>query len=477
MNESPSERDGPTVVMFVRNDATRDVRVRREAASLAEAGYRVTVVAIQPGGLPQREMFGSVEILRVAAPSPWRGRWQEARYHPWRAREWVASAALASLRRGPGGWIPAAGIVGASVAAMPFVGWRATEYAVTRRRRPVVATNDDVWDWLVRWRWSILGWARIAARAAPSASVWVGHDLNALPAAVMAQRRHGGRLVYDSHELFLESGTTATHPRWARRLIGRLEGEWARAADAIVTVNESIATELRTRYRAGPTVVVRNCPPRWAPPESAGHPLREAIGVSATTPVVLYHGGFQPNRGLDQLADAMFQPGLEEAHLVFLGFGRGLEALERRAAEPRAGGRIHVLPAVPSDELLDWVADADVAAMPNQPVTLNERYSTPNKLFESLAAGTPVVSSDTLERRAIVRDDPFGPLGEVCDPTDVASLAGAIRTMLEAPAGERAALRARCRAAARDHMNWETEALRLVALYMQLAPPIKGGGA
>jgi glycosyltransferase involved in cell wall biosynthesis len=463
--------------MFVRNDATRDVRVRREAASLAGAGYRVTIVALLTGALPERDSFGAVEILRVAAPSAWQRHWREARYHPWRARAWVGSLIGAELRRGPSGWLSAAAMAGASLAAIPFVGWRAAEYAVTRRRLPVVRAADDVWDWLAQWRGSILGWARVAALAAPRADIWVGHDLNALPAAVAAQRRRGGALVYDSHELFLEAGKTARRPRWARRILGRLEGGWARAADAVVTVNESIAGEIRQRYRAGPSVVVRNCPPRWTPAEPSGHPLRTAIGIAPGTPLVLYHGSFSPDRGLDQLADAMFEPGLEDAHLVFMGFGSGQALLERRAADPRAAGRIHVLPAVSPDELLDWVADADIGAMPNQPVTLNERYSTPNKLFESLAAGTPVVSSDTPERRAVVLDDPFGPLGRVCDPTDVRSLAGAIRELLEAPAGDRAALRARCAAAARDHMNWETEAERLLALYARLAPFRNGGGA
>lgn len=477
MKRSPRAPEGPRVVMFVRNDATRDVRVRREAVSLAEAGYRVTIVALHTGALAEHESFAGVEILRVAAPSAWHKRWREARYHPWRARRWFVSLIRAELRRGPSGWPAAAAIVASGLVAIPFVAWRALEYAVTRRRRPVVRVDDDVWDWLVRWRGSILGWARLAARAAPTADVWVGHDLTALPAAIIAQRRRGGRLVYDSHELFLDAGSAARRPRWARRIIGRLEGGWARACDAVVTVNESIAAELRQRYRAGPTVVVRNCPPRWTPAEPSGHPLRTAIGVGPETPLVLYHGSFSPDRGLDQLADAMFEPGLEDAHLVFLGFGSGRAGLERRAADPRAAGRIHVLPAVSPEELLALVADADVGAMPNQPVTLNERYSTPNKLFESLAAGTPVVSSDTPERRAVVLEDPFGPLGRVCDPTDVRSLAGAIRELLEAPADERATLRARCRAAALDHMNWETEAAHLVALYARLAPLGGGGGA
>jgi glycosyltransferase involved in cell wall biosynthesis len=473
----PTERAGPKIVMFVRNDATRDVRVHREAASLTAAGFRVTIVALRTSALPEHETVGGVQILRVAAPSAWRRHWQEARYHPWRVRGWVISLVRAELRRGRAGWLGAGGIVAVSVGAIPFVCWRSVEYAVSRRHRPVVRAGDDVWDWLVRWHGSILGWARLAARAAPIADIWVGHDLNALPAAVRAQRQRGGRLVYDSHELFLDAGTAARRPRWARRIIGRLEGGWARAADAVVTVNESIAAEIWQRYRAGPTVVIRNCPPRWTTTEPVDHPLRNAIGVGPGTPVVLYHGGFQADRGLDQLADAILEPGLEGAHLVFMGFGPGQAHLQERAADPHAGGRIHVLPAVSPDELLDWVADADVGAMPNQPVTLNERYSTPNKLFECLAAGTPVVSSDTPERRAIVLDDPFGPLGRVCDPTDVRSLAGAIRGLLEAPVAERAELRARCLAASRDHMNWEIEAERLVALYTRLAPLANGAGA
>jgi glycosyltransferase involved in cell wall biosynthesis len=103
--------------------------------------------------------------------------------------------------------------------------------------------------------------------------------------------------------------------------------------------------------------------------------------------------------------------------------------------------------------------------MVNQPATLNERLSTPNKLFEALAAGVPVVSSDFAERRRIVVDDPDGPLGRVCDPTDPAAVAAAVRDLLALDEPERAGLRARILCAAHERYAWEAQLEVLLALY------------
>ena len=107
--------------------------------------------------------------------------------------------------------------------------------------------------------------------------------------------------------------------------------------------------------------------------------------------------------------------------------------------------------------------------MPNQPRTLNERLSTPNKLFESIGAGLPVVSSDFPERRRIILDDPVGPLGAVCDPTDPAAIARAIRSILDLDANPETDLRRRCSEAARLRWNWETEARSLLEAYQRMA--------
>jgi glycosyltransferase involved in cell wall biosynthesis len=125
--------------------------------------------------------------------------------------------------------------------------------------------------------------------------------------------------------------------------------------------------------------------------------------------------------------------------------------------------------AVSPTELLGWVSEADVDVMPLQRSSLNHWLCTPNKLWESLAAGVPVVVSDFPVMSKIVIDDPSGPLGAVCDPADPASLAVAIRSVLESTPADRVSLRARCRDAALERWNWETESARLIDLYGDLA--------
>jgi glycosyltransferase involved in cell wall biosynthesis len=464
--------------MFVFNDCTTDARVLREAASLVEAGHQVTIMA-RPrdvaSAVVERERRDGFEIVRVPLPQGWK-RWYVLGRYPWRARGWIRFRYAYDARRGPRGWAEA---VAVTPVALAWVGWmlvRAPFYVAFKRlRRGGAQPGGDTLDWLTRWRYSIVGWARAAAAAAPEADAYHGHDLSGLPGAMAAASRHGRTgpgshpaLVYDSHEIYVESGRIAKLPGWARRWLGRQERAWVRRVDALVTVNQSLAEDLGRRYRPRRVVVVRNCPARWQAPAERPDLLRQAAGIPPDAWVALYHGGFSAHRGMEQLAEAILEPGMERVHAVFLGYGSERASLDRRAADPRYGGRLHVLDAVPPHQLPPWVASADVGVMPIQRSTLNHYLSTPNKLFECLAAGVPVVASDFPEMHRIVLDDPDGPLGAVCDPADPAALARAIRSVLELLPADMADLRRRCLKAAHERYNWETEVARLTGLYRDL---------
>ena len=461
------------VAMYVANDASRDTRVLREADALADAGHDVVLVALLSDGSPQpteeRRPSGVrlVRIPRGASLARWRTVQQRTCY-PWRARGTLARGVAVDLRSGPSGWLRAGAKTLAAVVALPWVGYRLVGYGLLGDRLPGLRRWGQV-DFVMTWRRSVFPWAEAAAEVARGADVHHGHDLSGLVAAVAAAQGTPALVVYDSHELYLESGQHARQGAFARRWLRSLERRLARRAAALVTVNRSLEQILRRDLGITRSVVVHNAPPRWTPPEPPPDLIRERLHLPPEARIALYHGVLTPDRGLRQLADAILEPGMDDTHLVFLGYGRLRDELAERAAAPASRGRIHLLDAVPPDELAVWVASADVGVMPNQPVNANQRLSTPNKLFESMAVGLPIVSSDFPERRRIILDDPAGRLGVLCDPTKPEAIAAAIRSIVDLPLAERAALRSRILQAAHERWNWETESARLVALYEELA--------
>ena len=92
-------------------------------------------------------------------------------------------------------------------------------------------------------------------------------------------------------------------------------------------------------------------------------------------------------------------------------------------------GKVHVIDPVPPVELLYWTASSDVMVMAVQPRSENHRFMTPQKLWEALAAGVPVVAADLPGMAAVVHETGCG---VVCDPTSPGSIADAIRRVLGA---------------------------------------------
>lgn len=424
---APPDGRGLRVGMVLYSDLAYDGRVRREAATLARAGHRVTLVCLEgTEGTPDLPLGVDVLVRRPTATS--------------------------ELPSAPN---PYAGRAGGRLSRL------------VRQAR-----------WLVGYSCNVRSWGRLAIDACWPVDIWHAHDLPSL-VAIATAISSGVPVIYDSHELFLEVGSASRLPGVARALLRRYERHLVARVAAIVTVNESLARILRHRYRPKRLVIVYNAPARWSPPAERPERLQQALGLGPDVPVVLYHGAFSADRGLVPLAEAMLEPGLERAHLAYVGFGVMTAELVALSRQPRYGGRIHVVPAVSPETLLDWVSSADVGAMPIQAHPLSHRLSTPNKLFECLAVGTPVVVSDFHEMRQIVLGDPDGPLGETCDPRNPRSIGGAICGILDLDPAAYADLRRRCLKAAHERWNWETEAEKLVALYADVCkgqpqvPPVQ----
>ncbi len=468
------------VVMFVLNDCRTDARVLREAGTLAAAGHSVTVVArttdpyAAAGEVDQQEGF---TIVRVPVATGLTRLLLLGR-RPARLVRALAGSGCRQVREGPRGWRTLiAGAAGLVIAA-PLAAAGAVVVGLPLLALARIPAARPAWldlEWRLQWRFGVIPWTGGAVRAAPPGDVFHAHDLRALPAAIAARARVGGAVVYDSHEIFVEAGANARRPARSRAALRRVERSLAAEAEALVTVNDDLAAVLGPALGLdGRVVVVRNCPPRWDPPEDDPGLLRAAAGVPAHVPLLLCHGSFLPHRGFEQVAAALALPALQGAHAIFLGLGPLRPLLLGLAADPAVRGRLHVVDAVPPAVLPQWISGADIDVVAIQPTTLNHRLSTPNKLFESLAAGVPVVASDFGPMRDIVLGDVDGPLGVVCDPSDPAALADAARSLLDLPAADFTALRRRCLAAAHARYAWEIDRTRLLALYERLTSPLAG---
>jgi glycosyltransferase involved in cell wall biosynthesis len=286
-----------------------------------------------------------------------------------------------------------------------------------------------------------------------------------IPVGLALGRRDGAPVIYDARDIYVDARNIARLPAFARRLFAGVERRWARRAARVMTVNRPYAEVMAERFGVALPAIVLNA--SYRRPTTTAHPkplLHERLGLTSEARLVLYHGGLSPDRGIEQLIDAL--PLLPaDVHLVLLGYGPLETSLRAQATEPALTGRLHLLPAVPPGELLDWVASADLAAMPIQPTTLNHRLTTPNKLLEAMAVGVPVVASNLPGMAGIVEDTGCGVL---CEPTDPASIASAIRTLLNASPAEREARRERTLAAAQGSYSWEAQLEILLAEYGRL---------
>ncbi len=400
----------PRAVVLVPSPANPYSRALRIARSLAGAGYEVEIAAVLEPGVPREERDGEVVIRR---------------YVP--ERESGAS-------RLPG---------------------------VHQARQVALWPEAD------------RGWYRTLRREVEPADLYhacgyraVGVALDLAASARNAGR--SGRVIYDVIDVQLDSQVYADLPGAVRLVHGVRERRWIRAVDAIVTVNQPLADHLARSWpiAEAPTVLL-NCQPRWTAPDVRPTHLRDATGIPPERAVVLFLGKLAEQKGLDEAAEAVLR--LPDAALVLLGFGTWLDRLRARDRDPRFAGRHFTLPPVHPDAVPEWTASADVSIVAVPANSLNQRLSTPNKFWESLTAGTPVVVGRELEVMAgiLAADD----LGATADPADPVDLARALASIVDRPPAERSAMRERCLAVTRERYNWETAVEAYLALVRRLVPP------
>jgi len=423
-------------VVLVGNPAAPYSRGLRIARALTDEGFDVEIAATSGEGLPDREHDGPIEIRRYR-PSGYFAR-MALRYR------------------------------GADSTTAPRSGWSGSMPVRVGR-----AMAGRFWRWAF-WPHTVRGWWRTLGRELEPADLYHACGSLTIAAALAARGRdrkagRRSRAIYDFIDIAAESNNVLDFPRLVRRWVALRERRWAGASDALTTVNEALAERLQARLRpAEPPVVVPNYPVPWTPPATRPDLIRAAVGLPASTRIVLFQGRLGPNLGLPESAEAILR--VPDAALVLIGFGRWYELSRARDHEPRFAGRHFTLPAVHPDELAAWTASADVALVPLPPVSFNQRFATPNKFLEAVVAGTPIVLGPGLPAmEAILRRHDLGRVARSLGPDD---LAAAIVEVLDRPADVLAAERDRLAALAAERFTWPVAAATYRQLVRRVAGPV-----
>lgn len=225
------------------------------------------------------------------------------------------------------------------------------------------------------------------------------HDLSALPVGVVFKLLQKTKVIYDAHELETEQEVGYREiPSLRKRLSKWLERWLMKEVDAMITVSPSIQNWYVERFPVVPVNLVRNIPANLENP-SVSYPLREQLEIPDNALLFLFIGMLGADRGIE-IALASFQEQEVRHHLAFMGNGPLREKIEDVIHNCP---RIHLLSPVPHKEVILYSNSADVGVCLNEDTCLSFRYSLPNKLFESLIGGIPVLASDLPDQAEIVR--------------------------------------------------------------------------
>ena len=283
------------------------------------------------------------------------------------------------------------------------------------------------------------------------------HSVTALPMAVAIKLVNRCPLVYDTHELETESAES----RGPRKLLYKaIERLFMPFVDVISVVSDGCAGWYRQRYPSKKVWVVKNFPKACDRRIVRSDIFRKYFALDEKDILFIYQGMIGKWRGIEILLN-VFRRVDPSKHIVFMGYGSD-EYLGKIAQAGRETPNIHFYPGVDPSQVVQYTSGADVGIALIENSCASYYYSLPNKLLESLSAGSPVIVSDFPDMRSLIDEYDCGWKVEVAED----QVLHLVQNISQADVD-----RKRVGALRWSQENtWEAEEKTLLAIYDELLP-------
>jgi len=221
------------------------------------------------------------------------------------------------------------------------------------------------------------------------------HCLSTLPIGFFFKLFVKSKLVYDTHELETEVIESAGIRKKINKVIEKI---FIQFADVIFVVSDSIANWYKNQYNLKEVYVIRNVPYRHSRKSENSNVLKAKFNLRDDELLFIYQGLLSEGRGVEILLNT-FSKVDKKKHVVFMGRGF-LEYLIKKYEYNFSN--IHFHPSVIPEDVIHYTKSADVGISLIENVCLSYFYSLPNKVFEYILSGLPIIVSDFPDMGKIV---------------------------------------------------------------------------
>jgi len=281
------------------------------------------------------------------------------------------------------------------------------------------------------------------------------NDLDTLLPNFIISRLKNRKLIYDSHEYFTES----VYKKRSRMLWERLEKKLFPRLKNVITVNESIKEVYEKKYKV-PVSVIRNVPYQFKKIEGA-----KSVLLPANKKILVMQGmGLNENRGAEE-AVLMMQFLPDDFNLYFIGSGTILDKLKQMVKDHALESKIVFIDALPYGQMMEYTRQCFLGLIFEKIDTSHEHlFALPNKFFDYIHAGIPVLSSRAVEIKSIIEKYRIGDFIDNFDPEEIA------KKIIDISSDEENYKAWKLNAAkAASELNWENEEKVLVNFMQRLS--------